>query len=165
MINVNDFINTVHQETIDTARIPIPVGEYVGQIGTDDKALTLEQGNAGPNAKNPGAPWARLDVLINIPDPSGAIKAATGRDPVSTRYGIMLDLTAAGMPDFTAGKNLNLGRLFKAIGHAVTDKGQIAAPWSFTELPGKGIKITIAHDPNPNDASAPYERVANITAA
>ena len=165
MINAADFINTVHSETIDTARIPIPPGEYVGQIGTDDKALDLQQGNAGPNAKNPGAPWARLDVLITIPDPSGAIMAKTGRNPVITRHGVMIDLDSAGKPDFSQGKNIGLGRLFKAVGWPVTDKGQITSGWSFAFLKGKGVKVKIEHEPNPNDPLVPYERIAAITQA
>lgn len=165
MINAADFINTVHQETLDTARIPMPVGEYVGQIGTDDKSLVLDQGNAGPNAKNPGAPWARVDVLITVADPSGAIKAATGRDPVVTRHGVMIDLDAAGKPDFSQGKNIGLGRLFKAVGWPVTDKGQLTSGWSFAYLKGKAVKIKVEHEPNPNDPAVPYERIAAITAA
>jgi hypothetical protein len=164
-IDVQAFMAASHTETIGTARVPVPTGDYTGQIDTDPSKMALEQGSAGPNAKNPGAPWARLDVLINIPDPSGSIAAATGRSPVIVRYGIMLDLDASGMPVFTAGKNINLGRLFKAIGHPVDSKGNIQSPWSFTELPGKPLKITIAHDPNPNDPANPYERVSAVTSA
>ena len=164
-IDVQAFMQATHQETIGTARIPLPVGEYTGQIDPDPSKMSLEQGTAGDKAKNPGAPWARLDINIQIPDPSGSLAAATGRTNPVVRYGIMLDLNASGMPDFSPGKNINLGRLFKAIGHPVDSKGNIQSPWSFTELPGKPLKITIAHDPNPNDPANPYERVSAVTSA
>ena len=131
-IDVQAFMQATHQETIGTARIPLPTGDYTGQID---------------------------------PDPSGSLAAATGRTNPVVRYGIMLDLNASGMPDFSPGKNINLGRLFKAIGHPVDSKGNIQSPWSFTELPGKPLKITIAHDPNPNDPANPYERVSAVTSA
>lgn len=164
-IDATSFLNQTHTETIDTSRIPLDAGDYVGQIGTDDNALSVTQGVAGPKAKNPGAPWMRLDVLITIPDPSGAIKAKTGRDPVVVRHGIMLNLAPDGSVDWSTGKNIDVGRLFKAAGWQVTDKGQLAPGWSFGFLKGKTLKVKMTQEPNPDDPSQPYERVSAVTAA
>lgn len=164
-INIQEFLTTVHQESLDTARIPLPAGDYTGQIGTDDKAIALVEGTAGPSAKNPGAPWKRLDINITIPDPSGSLKAATGRDPVVVRHGIMLNLTPDGSIDWSTGKNIDVGRLFKAAGWSVSPKGQLAPGWSVDFLLGKTIKVKMIQEPNPNDPTSPYERVSAVTVA
>lgn len=158
MINAADFLQTVYNEAVDTQRTPIPVGEYVGQIGPlSDKSI------ASGTSKD-GKPWTRLDLDITIPDPSGSIKAVTGRDPVVTRAGVMLDVTADNKLDCSTGKNLRLFKVFAAAGWPTNDKNQLNPGWNFGFLAGKSIKVKIAHRPNEKDPTAqPYEDVDAIT--
>ena len=162
-VDVNSFIGATHQEQVGTKRIPVPVGDYVGQVGLGDNDIALEAGVSGPNSKNPGTPWKRLDVNITIPDPSGSIKSTTGRDPVVVRMGIMLDLAADGGLDLSTGKNQRLARLVAAAGWPVDGKGNLTPGWSIGSVKGKQIKLSITHRPNPNDSSEVYEEVSKVT--
>lgn len=158
MFDQNSFLSMTFNDALDSKRTPIPVGEYTGQIGTGDKDLAITQ-----DVSKDGKPWARVDVNITVADPSGSIQALTGRNPVVTRMGIMLDLDVSGKFDTSAGKNIRIGKLFTACGWQTNDKGQLAPGWSFGWLKGKALKVSIGHTPNPNDASTPYEEVKQVT--
>lgn len=160
MFNTADFLSATFTDQLDTVRIPVPVGDYTGQIGTGEKDVTIDQGVSAKESR----PWARLDVNITLADPSGAIKAATGRDPVVTRHGVMLDLSIDGKLDLSPGKNIRLGKLFEAAGWEVDEKKRLKPGFSFGYLKGKPIRVKIGHEANATDPTAqPYERIEAVT--
>lgn len=160
MIDVKSLMTTTFDKAIDTVRIPCPTGEYTAQIGTGPDDIAIEEGTSGLLTKNPGRPWARLDVNLTISDPSGSLQAATGRSPMIVRDGIMLDLDSSGGIDLTIGKNTRLGKLFEAAGWPVDEKKRLKPGWSFRWLAGKTLKVKIEHEMYQD---RPVERVAAVT--
>ena len=164
MFNPDEFLNATFDQVIDTARLPVPSGEYVAQVNTDDKAVSVDQGTIG-KGERAGQPWASLVVNMTIPDPSGAIKSQTGRDPVIVRHSVFLDLGPDGKMDFSAGKNIGFAKLFAAAGWPTDAKGKLTSGYSFSFLRGKTLKVRIENEPNPKDPSQMFERITAVTKA
>lgn len=137
-------------EVNDTKIIPIPEGEYLAVI---EKAETSTwQSRDGTKS------GIRLDVHYLIDD-EGA-KAATGRDKLTVRQGIMLDLTEDGRGlDMGKGKNVGLGRLREATGLNVP--GQ---PFAMAMIPGRLVKIKVTQRPG-DDPETVYNDVKGVAKA
>ncbi len=138
MFNAAEFLSTSQSDQLDTALIPFPVGEHDVQIDMTEDAIKIEQGKSGPNAKHPGKPWARIDILATALDPTGAIKSEMKREP-KIRIGIMLDLDERGRFDGSRGKNVRFGALLAAAG--LNQSG-----WKANDLKGKLIKVKVVHE-------------------
>jgi len=128
--NPDTFLQASVQGANDTVVIPVPEGEFFGIIDKVD----ARQWQSKDGTKS----GVSLDVTWFVEDPD--VKAALGRDTVTVRQGIMLDLTAAGGIDTSAGKNVGLGRLREAIG-----KNDPKEAFSFSMLPGMSAKIVVKH--------------------
>jgi len=122
---------------------PIPEGTYTGTIIASEPA-------AGESAKGP---WARLDVTVNIEDPT------TGRVR-GVRGGIMLDLTESGGLAVGPNRNVKLGQLRTAIG-----KNQPGVPFSWGDAVGHEVSVYIKHRADKNDPEKLYEDIASFKAA
>lgn len=164
MFDADAFLQSTITQSIDTTRTPVPPGDYVAQVNTDDKAISIDKGTIGKGERT-GQPWASLVVLMTIPDPSGSIMTATGRSPVIVRHNVFLDLTPSGQLDFSTGKNVQFGKLFEACGWAVDDKKRLTPGFSPNWLRGKTLKIKLINEPNPQDASQTFERISAVTKA
>lgn len=146
--DADSFLQSSVTDANDTKIIPCPAGEYMGII---DKVLARQwQSQDGTKT------GIALDVLWAVED-AGA-KAATGRDQVTVKQGIMLDLAPGGGLDMGQGKNVPLGRLREAVG-----KNQPGEPFSFSMLPGLPAKISVGHRPDKNDPSIIYAEVKMVT--
>lgn len=164
MFDSDAFLQATITQSVDTTRTPVPPGDYTVQINTDEKAISVDKGTIGKGDRA-GQPWASLVVLMTIPDPSGSIKAATGRDPAIVRHNIFLDFALDGSLDFSTGKNIQFAKLFEACGWPVDDKKRLTTGFGPQWLRGKTLKVKLINEPNPNDASQMFERITAVTKA
>lgn len=120
-----------------TKRDPLPIGETTAQI----MSAEIKTGEAGPHAKNPGAPWARLDLKLEITDPVYLEGVSGQPDKVVTFLGVMLDMNNGAIAT-GSNKNIRLGKLRAATG----TNGK-----PLSQMIGQYIRITIGHRPDPKD--------------
>jgi hypothetical protein len=151
--DVASFMNESIDATLDTKLDPIPEGEHMAQIGTDDKDVDLA---SGVSAKN-GRAWLRLDMRVTFTDPN--LAAQLKREKVTGRYSIMLDLNEQGKLDLRPQRNINLGKLRDAVGQ------NRPGPWNFNMLKGQPIKVKVKQKPNEDDPMNPYSEIVGVTRA
>lgn len=131
MFNPDQFLDMQITEANDTKLTPVPVGEYVAVI-EDVKCRQWQ------SKQDPSKSGLTLDITWSIDDP--AVKELLGRDKVTVRQGVMLDLTESGGLDMGKGRNVGLGRLREAVG--LNTPGQ---PFSFSMLVGRVAKVSVSH--------------------
>lgn len=147
MFDPNQFLEQQYDQANDTKSIPIPAGEFIAVA--EEAKITTWQAKDDPSKSG-----LKLQVSWAIDDEG--VKATVGRDKVTVRQEIMLDLTDDGKGlDFGRGKNVRLGKLREALG--LNTAGQ---PFSFTQIPGRAARVTIGHTP----AKEPGEVYSNVTA-
>jgi hypothetical protein len=135
-----------------TKRTPLPVGETTAQI----TKMEIKDGKSGPNSRNPGTPWARLDLTLEITDPAYLATVGDGtREKAMMFHGIMLDLTKDGKIATGEDRNVRLGKLREACGV----NGQ-----PLNALMGQWVRIQIAHKPHHEDPADTVAEVSAITA-
>lgn len=147
MFDADSFLHMQVAEANDTKRIPVPVGEYTAIV----KEVKTRSWQSKTDATKAGI---ALDVTWSIDDQ--AAKDATGRDEVTLRQGIMLDLSEAGGLDMGKGKNIGLGRLRTAVG--LNTPGE---PFAFTMLTGRMAKVQVSHRVDGEDI---YDEVKSVAA-
>lgn len=126
----NQFLDAQFTEANDTVIVPPDDGEY---------PAIIEKIEFRPwtSKADPSKSGVALDVTWELL--SEAAKAKTGRDKVTVRQGLMLDMTADGtMIDMGKGKNISLGRLREAVGQNVGGR-----PWSPNQLFGQQAKVLV----------------------
>ena len=138
-----EFMNTQVKGAIDTTIIPVPEGEYLGQIVGQLKTRTLEDGTVVMDVS-----WEILDDKV---------KEITGLDRPICRQGVWLDLTDEGGLDLSKGKNRGIGLLREAVGQN-TEKA-----WAPSMLMGQTATVRVEHSPNANDPTSPYANVRRVT--
>lgn len=148
MFNPEQFLDMQVTESNDTKLTPVPVGEY-NAIAEKVEVKSWQKRD------DPSVSGLKLAITWNIDDE--AVKQLLGRDKVSARQDIMLDLTEAGGLDMGKGKNVGLGRVREAVGLNVP--GQ---PFSFTMVTGRLAKIKIAHRVDGEDVYSEVKGVAKI---
>ena len=132
-----------------TRRDPLPIGETIAQI----MEMKMSSGQAGPKAKNPGAPWHRLDLKLEITDPEYLSLVANSPEKVVTNLGIMLDMNN-GQIATGPNKNIRLGRLRDAAGC----NGK-----PLSALNGQFIRITIGQKPHQTEPDTVLDEVTGYT--
>lgn len=120
-----------------TKRDPLPIGETTAQI----MECKISDGVSGPNSKNPGTPWARLDCKLEITDPEYLAQIPGNPSKATTFLGVMLDLQNGSIA-VGPNKNIRVGRLREAAGC----NGK-----PLSAIPGNFIRIAIGHKPHPTD--------------
>lgn len=139
------FLDSSVTEANDTKIIPVPQGEYIGVIEKIvPRPWTSKDGTSSGIA---------IDIQWIIED--AEVKRFLGRDSVTCKQGIMLDMLPSGALDMSKGKNIGLGRLREAVGLNVP--GQ---PFSFQQLPGLMAKVTVKHRLVDEDTFAEVKAVA-----
>ena len=146
MFNPDQFLDMQITEANDTKLTPVPVGEYVAVI----KEVKCRQWQS---KQDPSKSGLTLDVTWSIDDP--AVKELLGRDKVTVRQGVLLDLTESGGLDMGKGRNVSLGRLREAVG--LNTPGQ---PFSFSMLVGRVAKVSVSHR---IDGDNIYAEVKSVT--
>jgi len=138
-------------EGLSTEIIPPDEGVYNAKISNwnlvGGTSQVREDGSGGND-------WLRLDITYELEDPDGSQKEKTGRDPVTARQGLFLDLTDSGDLDFNQGRNVRLGQLLEA---CELNSGTFA----FNMLDGKPVKVLVRHRTTDNGRMAEVNRVAH----
>lgn len=129
--DADSFLNASIQGSNSTKTIPVPIGDYQGAL----EKVEPRQWQSQDGLKT----GISLDVTWLIEDQG--VKDFLGRDTVSCRQSIMLDIDPnTGGLDMAPGKNVGLGRLREAVG--LNDPSK---PFSFHELPGRMAKVSVKH--------------------
>ena len=148
MFNPDQFLDMQIEGQNDTKIIPVPAGEYTAMI--EEVKVRQWQSKADPSKSG-----LTLDVQWSIDDAS--VKELLGRDKVTVKQGIMLDMTEQGGLDMGKGKNVGLGRLREALGLNVPGQA-----FSFPMLSGRVAKLTVAHRVDGEDIYAEVKMVAKV---
>lgn len=148
MFNPDQFLDMQFEGQNDTKVVPVPAGEYTAMI--EEVKVRQWQGKADPSKSG-----LTLDVQWSIDDPS--VKELLGRDKVTVKQGIMLDLTGAGGLDMGKGRNIGLGRLREAL-----DLNQPGRPFSFTMLTGRVARVSVSHRIADDNIFAEVKQVARM---
>lgn len=143
------FLNQEHTEATSTTVEPVPEGEYSAQI-ENVTAKKVETKN--------GDEIVIMDIIWDILDDD--VKASLGRDKVTVKQGLILDLTDEGSLDFSKGKNVRLGRLREALGQNKDGK-----PWSPGKMIGESATVQVTQRPDKNDPEVIYNDVGRVAAA
>jgi len=145
--NPEQFLDQQIEGTNDTTVVPIPVGEYIA-VASGVKCRPWQ-------SKDGQQSGLALDITWDVDDQS--VKEFLGRDKVTCKQGIMLDLTETGGLDMGKGRNIGLGRLREALG--MNAPGQ---PFSFSMIPGRAARVKISHRISGEEIFAEVKQVAAV---
>ena len=148
MFSPEQFLDMQVTESNDTKVIPVPVGEYLGVV-EEVKVRTWT------SKKDPSQSGLTLDVVWLIDDAN--VKALLGREKVTVKQGIMLDMTEAGGLDMSKGRNIGLGRVREATG--LNTPGQ---PFAASMLTGRMAKVKVKHRVDGENIYAEVESTAKV---
>jgi hypothetical protein len=148
MFDANSFLEMSVDQSNDTVSVPVPAGEYLA---------IAEKIEARPwqSKTDPTKAGMALDILWNIDD--AGVKSFLGRDKVTVKQGIMLDVTPEGGLDMGKGKNVGLGRLREACN--LNEPGR---PFSFRMIEGQMAKVKVTHRLDPNKPDTIYAEVSAV---
>ncbi|UOF77844.1 hypothetical protein [Bacteriophage sp.] len=142
----SSFLHATTTESNDTQLVPVPEGEYIAIAEKVDMRQWKKK-------DDPSATGLALDITWNIDD--AGVKAALGREKVTVRQGIMLDVTDDGTGlDMGKGKNVGLGKLREAL-----DLNQPGRPFAPSMIEGRMCKVQVKHRLDPQDAEKIYSEV------
>ena len=140
-----EFLNSTITEATDTTFTPVPVGEYLAIAEKVD--VRQWQGKADPSKSG-----LALDIVWDIQDENA--KTICGRDKITCKQGIMLDLSDSGGLDMSKGKNIGLGKLRDAL-----DLNTAGQPFSFGMITGRMAKVVVSHRIADQDIFAEIKKV------
>lgn len=142
----NTFLNTIYEEANDTKITPCPVGEYLAVASkVEPKSWASRDGSKS---------GVKLEILWEIDDAN--VKQLLGRDKVTSRQNIMLDLNEAGTGlDLGKGKNVGLGRLREAL-----DLNTPGQSFAFSMIEGRLAKVMVSHRVDGEDIYDEVKKVA-----
>jgi len=125
----NQFLDMQFTEANDTVIINPDDGEYQAQIEKIDF-------RPWQSKSDPSKAGLALDITWELQ--SEAARQKTGRDKVTVRQGLMLDMLSNGGFDMGKGKNIGLGRLREAVGQNIGGR-----PWTPSQLVGQMAKVLV----------------------
>ena len=131
MFDPSQFLEQQTTQANDTKLVPVPVGEYTAIVEKVDARQWRKK-------DDPSVSGIALDIIWELDDE--AVKALLGRDKVTAKQGIMLDLSETGGLDMGKGKNVSLGKLREA-----TNLNEPGRPFAASMLVGRAAKIRIEH--------------------
>lgn len=141
----DSFMNDTTTESNDTAVAPIPPGEYQAQIAeVNGRVINGKDGER-----------AVLDVTYEILDE--AIKSELGRQKLTVRQTVWLDLNSNGRIDSAKGKNVGLGKL-----RAAADLNDAGKPFAPPMLVGSVVKVITGLRADRNDPTIQYADVKTV---
>lgn len=154
VFNAEKFLNSTVQGASSTVVLVCPEGEYKAFTDDGDKAITFRDGDA---ARNLSPQCIVLFAITGDQEPNKFLK----REKVLVPMTCWLDLTEDGEGlDMAEGKNVNLGRLRKAIG-----QNDPSAPWNPMMMKGKGpVMIKVGQRSDDKDPSIKYAEVRRVAA-
>jgi hypothetical protein len=144
----NTFLDMTTTDANSTQALPVPAGEYIAMV-KEIKARPWT------SRQDPSKSGMALDVTWSIDD--AAVKEQLGRQEVTVKQGIMLDVTETGGLDMGKGKNVSLGRLREA-----TNLNQPGQPFGFRMLEGRPAKVKVEHRIDGDNIYAEVKQVAKL---
>ena len=127
--NPEAFADAVVTEANSTVIIPVPEGEY---LALADKAEVKQWASKTDPTR------AGLKVVIQWKIEDQSVRETVGRDVVTVRQDVMLDLTDDGKLDVSKGKNVALGKLRAAI-----DLNAPGQPFAISMIQGRMAKVIV----------------------
>ena len=149
-----DPASFIDQEIVgenSTFTVPVPVGDYMAIA----EKVDVRQWTGKQDTTKSGL---TLEVFWSIDDQG--VKDMLGRDKVTVKQGIMLDLTEEGGLDMGKGKNVGLGKL-----RAALDLNNAGQAFSFNQIPGRMARVKVEHRPNDTNPESPYAEVKMVAKA
>jgi hypothetical protein len=131
MFDPSQFLDIQLTETNDTKVTPVPEGEYTAVV----KEITSRTWSSKSDPTKSGV---TLDLIWSLDDSN--VRQLLGRDEVTVKQGVMLDLTDAGGLDMGKGRNVGLGRLREAF-----DLNKPGVPFSPSMFAGRVAKVSVKH--------------------
>lgn len=142
------FLDMQVTDSNDTKIVPVPVGEYI--------AVCSEIKSRVWTAKDdPSKSGVALDLVWELDSPE--LKQLLGRDKITVKQGVMLDMTDSGNLDMGKGKNVGLGRLREAL-----DLNQPGKPFAPSMMAGRAAKVVVSHRVVNSDIFAEIKSVARM---
>lgn len=148
MFDATSFLDMSVEGAMDTKSTPVPVGEYLAVIEKVDARQWTSK-------NDPTKSGVALDVQWSIEDEN--VKQALGRDKVTCKQGVMLDLTDAGGLDLAKGRNVALGAL-----RAAVDLNNPGQPFAPSMLAGRMAKVSVQHRIDGENIYAEVKKVAHV---
>jgi len=153
-----DQFMTQPADPMQTVYENIKEGEYTMMLDTE-----IEFNEMKWNDKNTGEPRSLPQMTLSCIVQDGGLgaqeKARLGRDKLTVRLQLPLDVTPSGTLDFGPNKNIRLGQLRDALGQNVPG-------WTPNLLRGAGPFIgKVTHRADKNDPTKKYAEVAKIAKA
>jgi hypothetical protein len=149
MFDPKAFLETSTTEANDTKIVPVPVGEYMAIISK----VEARPWQSRTDSSKAGL---ALDITWDIDDQG--VRQLLGRDTVTCKQGIMLDLTESGGLDMGKGRNVSLGRVREAVGLNIP-----GVPFSPMQLAGRGpAKVKVEHRVDGENIYAEVKQVAKL---
>lgn len=131
MFDPNQFLEVQLTEANDTVIRPVPEGEYTAIVDE----ITSRTWTSRKDSSKSGV---TLELIWSLDSPE--VAKELGRDKVTVKQGVMLDLTEAGGLDMGKGRNVGLGRLREAF-----DLNKPGVPFSPTQFVGRLAKVAVKH--------------------
>lgn len=142
--NPDTFLNAEVTGALDTVFLPVPAGEYQAAV----EKVAYRQTDKGNHILD--ITWLlRDDELMN----------SLGRDKITVRQSVFMDVTEQGSLDLSKGKNIQLGKVRDALGQNDPEK-----PWRPSYLVGATAMVTVTQRPDPNDPRNIYNDIKSIAA-
>jgi len=155
MFDKEKFVNAASTAPLSTTVQQCPEGEYTAMIATGDAIDWIDPNGAIESKKNPGEVFHTIRIPIEILD--DAVRAQLKRDKVTVNYDSFLDVDDSGLPDFSEGRNVGLGRIFAAVG--LNAKGA-----SIQKLSGAGpFKVMVSHRADPKNPENKFAEIKRVT--
>lgn len=152
MFDPNEFLSQTITDANDTKLIPVPdnmAGEPYLMLAGKVEIRSWQKRD------DPSVGGLALDIQWEIQDE--AVKEHCGREKLTCKQGIMLDLTDSGQLDMSKGKNIGLGKLREAL-----DMNQPGQAFSFQMIEGRLAKGHVQHRVVGEDVYAEVKRVVKM---
>lgn len=149
--DADSFLNQQTDESMSTRMDPVPEGDYHAVI----KDVGLRESGE----------YKILDIswdLVSGADGGDldALQSQLGRQNITVRQSLFLDINEVGGLDVGPNKNIRLGRLREILG-----QNKSGAPWSPRMLEGAGpVVVRVTQRPDKNDDSIIYNDVGRFAA-
>ena len=141
------FMSSEISGAMDTTVAPIPEGTYPAIV--EDIKIREVTGKDG-------SPRYPCEITWDIVDDN--LKSNLGRDKITVRQTVWLDLLASGQLDNGKGKNIGVGKI-----RAAVNQNDPNTRWNLNMLKGAGpALVEVKHSPDRNDPSIVYGNVTKV---
>lgn len=149
------FLNQTVDAPMSTSITPCPEGEYKMMISTEGD-ITSWFGEAKWEKNGVSHSAATCTIPVEILD--DAVRQKLGREKVTSRIKMFLDMTPDNRLDTSEGKNVRLGALRAALGQ------NDSTGWNFGKLRGAGPFIgRVTQRSDAKDPSIKYDEVSRVS--